>query len=378
MAQPAVPAAFYEVLVAELTELGWARVQAVDAERHAVTLISSHKGAHGRARVHELTVQLPPDYPHSPPTCSADLPGDSFVPTPSSTSAASTLDSVTRKSSSSSSSGSISGAYSLRSIVAQWESLLARYQALFNQLDDLDDHTWVLEPARLAPPPLAVGKDSPNVASSDAVPIISTSLLPTMGRPPRHTVHRRIAVALHASLLFTLDPQQPYAAPMGGLRFLGKESVVAPLRQRASSSRAWDASGATSLRANLETCLGAELPSPQPSGASHGVGEQTRDGFEVECAICYAYRLPQASDAAKSVDTTFGNIGATTAGEKRGRAVIESSSIPDILCENVRCHRSFHVICLSQWLQGLPTASRSFGTIFGHCPYCFVPISAQM
>lgn len=375
MAQPAVPAAFYEVLVAELTELGWTRVQAVDAERRAVTLISSHKGAHGRARVHELTVQLPHDYPHSPPTCSADLPGDSFVPAPSSTPAASTIDSVARSSSSSSSSGSIRGAYSLRSIVAQWESLLARYQALFNQLDDLDDHVWVLEPARLASPPLAVGKDSPNVAS-EAVPSISTSL-PTLGRPPRHALHRRIAVAPHASVLFTLDPQQPYAAPMGGLRFLGKESAVAPLRQRASSSRAWDDSGATSLRANLESYLGAELPSPQPSSASYGVGEQTRDSFEVECAICYAYRLPQASDAAKSVDSKFGTIGAT-AGGMRGGAEIESSSIPDILCENVCCHRSYHVICLSQWLQGLPTASRSFGTIFGHCPYCFVPISAQM
>ena len=366
-----VPAAFYEVLVAELAELGWARVHAVDAERRTVTLVSSHKSAHGSDRVHELTAQLPPDYPHSPPTCTADLPGDPFEPTPNKSSASSAFGNSSNQSSSLDNS---SGAYSLRSIVAQWEDLLARYQAMFDQLDDLDDHAWVLEPARLAPPALSVGKGSPNLAS-EAASGMSPSL-PPLGRPPRSTVHRRIAVAPHASVLFTLDPQQPHAPPLGGLRFLGKESVVGPLRQRASSSRAWDASGATSLRTNLETCLGAELPSPQPLGASHGIDDQTRDGFEVECAICYAYRLPAASGDVESMDTALGSI--APAGEKQGRAAVEISSIPDILCENVRCNRNYHVLCLSQWLQGLPTASRSFGTIFGHCPYCFVPISARV
>ena len=54
----------------------------------------------------------------------------------------------------------------------------------------------------------------------------------------------------HASVLIAeLAPSAPYAAP-ASVRFLGKESIVAPLRARFSPSvqRAWDPSGRTSLR----------------------------------------------------------------------------------------------------------------------------------
>jgi E3 ubiquitin-protein ligase FANCL len=328
--------------------------------RRTLTLTSTLTSRDGGLRVHELAVQLPPDYPHSPPACAADLPGEPFVPLPSATAVATGSADTTNGSPGSSQS---SGAYSLRSAVLQWEALLAQHRALFDQLDDLDDHTWVLEPARIA-----LQAAPPGAAAAEAAP--------SLGRPPHRAAHRRSALAPHASVLFALDPLRPHAPPTGGLRFLGKGSVVAPLRLHASQSQ-WDASGATSLRANLEACLGAALPSPQAASSSRA-DVHDRDGFEAECAICYAYRLPPVPLAA----TAFGPAATAAAADGSaagggGGPALGDPSIPDIVCANARCNRSYHSFCLSEWLRGLPSASRSFDTVFGHCPYCFVPISAR-
>ncbi len=156
-------------------------------------------------------------------------------------------------------------------------------------------------------------------------------------------------------------------------------------------ARDWDASGATSLRRNLEACLGLALPCPRRSGGAgdtEGGGEQDtadqdeddRGGFRAPCAICYAYRLPTPTLDPSSSSGGAGGGGGVGTSSGGGRGVDhaqDASLIPEIVCTNTRCNRSYHGPCLSEWLRGLPTATRSFNTLFGHCPYCFVPISVS-
>ncbi len=49
---------------------------------------------------------------------------------------------------------------------------------------------------------------------------------------------------------------------------------------------------------------------------------------------------------------------------------------PDVCrCESGTCGRPFHSQCLSEWLAAVPTTRRSFGMLFGTCPYCSHPIT---
>jgi len=146
--------------------------------------------------------------------------------------------------------------------------------------------------------------------------------------------------------------------------------VIGPLRQRWAAAVAggrWD--GAASLRRNMEACLGAALPLAASAG-SNAAGDATggglegdgRHGFSAECAICYTHRLTLP-------------IGG--GGGHGGHSGSGASSLPEVLCANGKCGRSYHERCLGEWLRGLPTATRSFDTVFGYCPYCFVPISVK-
>eukprot|EP00041_Stephanoeca_diplocostata_P011743 m.194373 g.194373 ORF g.194373 m.194373 type:complete len:117 (+) comp18647_c0_seq6:213-563(+) len=68
--------------------------------------------------------------------------------------------------------------------------------------------------------------------------------------------------------------------------------------------------------------------------------------FTMECGICYAYDLDGA--------------------------------IPEKVCEDRRCARSFHESCLFEYIRGLPGVRQSFGTYFGECPYCSTAITVKM
>jgi len=65
-----------------------------------------------------------------------------------------------------------------------------------------------------------------------------------------------------------------------------------------------------------------------------------------ECGICYQYRF--------------------------------QNSIPDKVCDNVKCGKSYHRFCLFEWLKALPTSRQSFNTIFGQCTYCSENISVRL
>lgn len=134
-------------------------------------------------------------------------------------------------------------------------------------------------------------------------------------------------------------------------------------------------------RQNLERVLEMQLPS--------------RDGGAVEdvsadCCICYAYRLPSASNAAGSAPALqqyVGKLGSMCLPSVRTaskfenrhlnclRAVVAGDEVPDVNCSNPHCGRPFHRSCLISWLRAVTDTRQSFNTLFGQCPYCTAPIS---
>lgn len=142
--------------------------------------------------------------------------------------------------------------------------------------------------------------------------------------PTRANKMRRIAVNTYCSMQIEVDPLKPRAIPT--YRFLGAESEVAPLVQKLVHVKRWDPSAL--LRHNLESVLGIVFMKRPVDGS-----DTTMDNA---CGICYAYAL--------------------------------DGMIPDKICD--KCHRPFHGSCLSDWLQSDSSTKRSFGVLYGTCPYC--------
>ncbi|CAM9824218.1 unnamed protein product [Ectocarpus sp. 12 AP-2014] len=316
------PAEFYSRLVSEIDAVGWSHLVSMDSLLTSVQL--RERDAAGRE--HVFAVSLPSNYPHSPPICSVDLPTHlnlRWSP----------------------------GQSSLATVLEQFREALTPFHELWNVLDDLDEHTWVLEPEK----------------------------------PSRSTTHRRVAVARHCSVMLKIDPRAPGDVPE--VRFLGSQAVIGPLREAYERNLfRWNHS--LLVRANLEAALELTLPSPATTAKAD---------YSADCGICYAYRLQQddaAGDGGKERDyTTAGAAAAAAAGAAgggstrgrggvddsggRGAAAEDAGAIPDRVCDNAKCRRPYHPKCLFVWLQGLPTSRVSFDTIFGQCPYCSDPISVK-
>ncbi|CAJ0824594.1 842_t:CDS:2 [Entrophospora sp. SA101] len=105
-------------------------------------------------------------------------------------------------------------------------------------------------------------------------------------KPKRNDLIRRIALGNHCSLQIKVNPQHP--------------KDVCELKNTSLN-----------IRQNLENILEIKFPSSQ-SSSSPGAD------YEIECGICYTYHL--------------------------------ESSIPEYSCNNSKCGRLFHQICLSEKL----------------------------
>jgi E3 ubiquitin-protein ligase FANCL len=258
-----------------------------------------------------------------------------------------------------------------------FETVLQRYQPLFDELDDIDTHFWILEPS-----------------------------LPAR----RSNVERRIALwEGGASLVIALDPDNPRGTPVL-VRFLGvtlatmKAAAASGCGQgmirfgettagdivdwrtsfsdfvseeedggegidvkKNSQSKAYTVldqkrsdhhkstttskmrwSKERSIRENLELWFGSPLPSPLSSSVTE------KSDFLVECAVCYTHRLP----------TEDSNC--------------DDGPLPEVKCGNPSCSRHYHESCLFEWLHSLPTARVSFDRIFGSCMYCSQGISVKI
>ena len=82
----------------------------------------------------------------------------------------------------------------------------------------------------------------------------------------------------------------------------------------------------------------------------------TAEDIVVECGVCYTYKLARAGAAGQEATVSF----------------------PDVRCESDLCGRAYHASCLIEWLVAIPTTRKSFGQIFGHCPYCQSSISLSI
>jgi len=242
--------------------------------------------------------------------------------------------------------------------------VLDKYQLLFEELDDLDSHLWILEPS-----------------------------LPAR----RCSIERRIALwEGGASMVIVLDPERPRGVPVL-VRFMGVTlatmKAAASVAGKVANSNEKDVidwrvsfarfasdeaqldstsnkqsdennsgranhicmnngrwSEGRSVRENLELWFGSSLPSPHTTEKSD---------YLVECGICYAHRLPAEDNAADSSESSEGPL-------------------PEEKCSNPSCNRHYHESCLFEWLHSLPTARVSFDRIFGSCPYCCESVSVKI
>jgi len=233
-----------------------------------------------------------------------------------------------------------------------FEQALVKYQPLFNELDDLDAHLWILEPS-----------------------------LPAR----RCSVERRIALwEGGASMVIVLDPENARGVPVM-TRFLGvtKATMLAAANASGDNNRDfvdWRTSFAEfvaedneqedskkksqgksedkpantkrwseerSIRENLELWFGSPLPSPLAPSTD-------KSDFLVECGICYTHRLPTEEGSA------------------------EDGPLPEAKCSNPSCNRHYHESCLFEWLHSLPTAKISFDRLYGSCPYCTETLSVLL
>ena len=201
---------------------------------------------------------------------------------------------------------------SLKTIVRQFKTFLSQFQQIWNVLDEIDSKTWVLEPENLT----------------------------------RDILSRRIAIAPHASIHFILSPKVSPDKPtvISNVRFFGSDAVIGPLRRRWMENLNSKWNQKNGLYKNLQDILSIRFPSPEKS---------SKNDFAIECGICYSYHLD--GDIAKD---------------------ISERPVPERVCDNVKCARPFHQICLVEWLRSLPNSHQSFNTTFGTCPYCQESISA--
>jgi len=208
---------FYHRVVAEIGTVGWAKL--VSANDSLSRLILCTRDEAGRE--HRIDIELPADYPRSPPVCTTNLmqalvfhwkPNES----------------------------------SLRDAMHEFEKALASYQALWRVLEDIDTHTWVLEPER---------------------PTLSSSI-------------RRIALGNHCSVQVVIDPAAPMSIPQ--CRFLGSEARVSHFREKLNSNiELWDEDD--SFHNNLARSLECTLPGKEAAA--------TEDRTNTGCGICYALRM---------------------------------------------------------------------------------------
>ncbi|KAI9022862.1 FANCL C-terminal domain-containing protein [Phycomyces nitens] len=186
---------------------------------------------------------------------------------------------------------------SLSDNIRHIHSIITDYKDFFECMDELDSHCRILDP------------DSPRAGDA----------------------WRRVALYRHCSVHIDINPDSPRNIPRA--RFFGAEKRAGELRITwKQAPHVWD----TSLTpfVNMKRLLKeafVDLSKPQ----------EERHRNEVECGICYAYKLDQ------SVQET-----------------------PDVVCPNELCNKGFHPTCLYEWLRSSPESTRSFNVLFGKCPYC--------
>ncbi|XP_010245636.1 PREDICTED: E3 ubiquitin-protein ligase FANCL isoform X2 [Nelumbo nucifera] len=162
-------------------------------------------------------------------------------------------------------------------------------------------------------------------------------------QPARSTSFRKINLGNDCRVVLSIDALDPRSLPE--CRFLGPHLVVdSMIKKWRRNSKRWMKD--KPFNENLASTLEMPLPGPQ---------DVQKDDKQVECGICYAQYLP--------VDDELG---------------ARSGSGPDYACENIKCCKAFHSVCLADWLRSITTTRQSFDVLFGNCPYCSEPVAVKV
>jgi hypothetical protein len=229
----------------------------------------------GAKREHLMHVKLAEDYPQTAPTVLVDLPlafntdlhtlaGHSTAARPASSVSSSPL------------------------LVAfeRFVALVSACQTFFDIADDLQQHSWILEPEQ----PIPRAAKHRRIAIGQTVK--KQPVCQSFGLQLTCTVSVSSVTENACWLELTIDPLRPTAIPE--LRLLGNELAVAPLQSRMDERlHEWDvtdpnsSSASSSLRRNLLHVLQlAALPLPTAVN---------REEFRLECCICLTYKLEGVS-----------------------------------------------------------------------------------
>ncbi|KAG2221802.1 hypothetical protein INT45_013298 [Circinella minor] len=272
----------YKTIMSELKEIGFDKVVHInDTLDHIIFEISDNEIRH------PLKIYISSTYPLTPLKLELDGP---TLSTPLTTTITSSSTETTRTTHS-----------NLYSAIQYYNEWIKIYRDYFICMNELDQNTRILDPDQ------PMGKDT----------------------------FRRIALKGHCSLHLELDSIYPRNG-LKAMRFYGSEKNIKSFQQLwENKSQQWD--NRQSPYQNLYIIFKDQL---MPKVFDNQKEDTSSD---VECAICYAYKLEHIE------------LGLLT---------------PDIICTNDQCNRGFHPTCISEWLRSNPTTTRSFNMLFGKCPYC--------
>ncbi|PNF36196.1 E3 ubiquitin-protein ligase FANCL [Cryptotermes secundus] len=149
--------------------------------------------------------------------------------------------------------------------------------------------------------------------------------------PTRKDTYRRIMIGNNVSVQIVINPLKATERP--DIKFLGSERAIVSFQECLMENfQLW--SSADGFIENLKLLLGlSDFPAPQIH--TEYSQELIHQG---ECAICFMARL--------------------------------DGELPSRACDNEKCGLEYHTACLCEWLQTLPTSSKSFSYIHGECPNC--------
>jgi len=118
------------------------------------------------------------------------------------------------------------------------------------------------------------------------------------------------------------------------------------------------------VRQNIEAVLGVDLAAVRAIKTSltgkSNAESSAADGLE--CAICFTHQETPSKKRKLGITAKDSSFACESQ-----PPVNEPSSVS---CLNYKCDKVFHTECAKNWLYSLPSVKKSFGTMFGKCPYC--------
>ncbi|CAK8680021.1 E3 ubiquitin-protein ligase FANCL-like [Clavelina lepadiformis] len=206
---------YYDVLLRHLQDLKWDKIISISEDFQQIG-VKFHDEAD---REHILHIELTPEYPKAAPTVKSVLPAPFQPLWPE-------------------------GA-NLIILHDQFKTALQQYQRFWEEVDELNQKTWILEP------------ENPNFAAFSF----------------------RIALGRSSSLQLTIDPLNCGVLP--DCHFLGADWAVSEIRDR-YHDKSEDWNELLSVYQNLSSILQIEFP-VKDSSHPHDLS--------LQCGICYSYRL---------------------------------------------------------------------------------------